>query len=370
MINKSLKLYEKLSLTNVSFNNNFIKNAKKILNSGIYINGPFSENLEKRFSKFIGVNYAINVSNGLDGLILGLNAFKLIRKKKNLNEVIVPANTYIASILSIIHAGLKPILVEPNIDDYNIDLELAKKKISKNTLAIMPVHLYGRPVDFRKLNYFRRKKIFIIEDASQAHGAHINGKKVGSIGDLGVFSCYPGKNLGSIGDAGIITTNSKKLFMITKTLKNYGSKKKYFNDYIGFNNRMDEIQAAFLIEKLKKLRKINSNKIKIAKTYDKYLNSKFIKPKIDNFHNVFHIYPIRVNKRNKFIKYLKKQKIPFNIHYPIAPHKQKALRKIFGKKILPITEEIHKTTISLPIAPYIPKKKIKEYCIKINKYND
>lgn len=370
MISKNLKFYENLSLTNVSFNNNFLKNLKKILKTGTYINGPFGEKLEKEFSKFIGVNYSINVSNGLDGLILGLNALKLIRKKKHLNEVIVPANTYIASILSIIHAGLKPILVEPNIDDFNINLDLAKKKISKNTLAIMPVHLYGRPVDNRKLNYFKRKKIFIIEDASQAHGAHINGKMVGSFGDLAVFSCYPGKNLGAIGDAGIITTNSKKLSNIIKSLKNYGSDKKYYNDYVGFNNRMDEIQAAFLLEKLKNLDEINKKKILIANTYEKFLSHKFKKPKIDNYYNVFHIYPIRVKKRAKLVTYLKKHKIPFNFHYPLPPHKQKALREYFYKKIFPITEEIHKTIISLPIAPYFSIKKIKEFCLKINEYND
>ena len=287
-----------------------------------------------------------------------------------MNEVIVPANTYIASILSIIHAGLKPILVEPKISDYNIDIDLAKKKITKNTLAIMPVHLYGRPVDYKKLNFFKKKKIYVIEDASQAHGASINGKKVGSFGDIGVFSCYPGKNLGAIGDAGLITTNSKKISNILNSLKNYGSIKKYHNNYIGFNNRMDEIQAAFLLEKLKDLNSINKKKILIAKIYDKYLSSKFIKPKIDNFNNVFHIYPIRVKKRNKFIKYLNKINIPFNIHYPIPPHKQKALSSFFKNKKFPITEEIHKTTISLPIATYYSKKQIEKFCIKINKFYD
>lgn len=370
MVSKRLKYYENLSLTNISFNNNFLKNIKKILKTGTYINGPFGKKLEKEFSKFIGVGYSINVSNGLDGLILGLSALKLIRKKKTLNEVIVPANTYIASILSILHAGLKPILVEPNIDDFNINLELAKKKISKKTLAIMPVHLYGRPVNYEKLDFFKKKKIFVIEDASQAHGAHINGKMVGSFGDLGIFSCYPGKNLGAIGDAGIITTNSKKLSNIINSLKNYGSSKKYYNDYVGFNNRMDEVQAAFLIEKLKNLDDINKKKNMIANTYEKFLGNKFIKPKINNFYNVFHIYPIRVKKRFKFVKFLKKNKIPFNFHYPVPPHKQKALRKYFIKKKLPITEEIHRTIISLPIAPYFSKKKIREFCLKINKYND
>ena len=368
MLNKNFKSYEKLSVTNHSYNKVFLKNLKKILKTGRYINGEFGEKLEKEFSKFIGVKYSIGVSNGLDGLVISLNALKKVRKKKIQNEVIVPANTYIASIISIIHSGLKPILVEPNIKDYNIDLEIAKKKITKNTLAIMPVHLYGRPVDYKKLRYFKKKKIFVIEDASQAHGAHINGKMVGSFGDLAVFSCYPGKNLGSIGDAGIITTNSKKLADITRILKNYGSKKKYYNEYLGFINRMDEVHSAFLIEKLKGLQNINKKKIKIANIYDKLLDDKVIKPPIDKNYNVFHIYPIRVKNRKKFIRFLEKQKVPFNIHYPVAPHKQKALKKLMKNKKFPITEKIHRTIISLPIASYFSQKKIKEFCLKINKF--
>ena len=370
MINKNLKFYEKLSVTNLAFNKVFLRNLKKVLKTGMYINGEFGKKLERDFSKFVGVKFSIGVSNGLDGLVVGLNALKKVRKKKNLNEVLVPANTYIASIISIIHAGLKPVLVEPNINDYNINLEIAKKKITKNTLAIMPVHLYGRPVDYKKLRYFKKKKIFVIEDASQAHGANINGKMVGSFGDLAVFSCYPGKNLGSIGDAGIITTNSRKLDNILRTLKNYGSKKKYYNEYVGFNNRMDEIQAAFLIEKLKSLKNINKKKILIANTYDKLLDDRFIKPPIDKNYNVFHIYPIRVKNRKKFIKFLEKQKVPFNIHYPVAPHKQKALKNLIKNKKFPITEKIHETIVSLPIASYFSQKKIKEFCLKINKFND
>ena len=213
MTKSKFKLYENLSITNESINNHFLNNLKKILKSGSYINGHFVKKFEYNFSKFIGVKHSIGVSNGLDGLTLALNALKKIRRQNNLNEVLVPANTYIASILSILNSNLKPILIEPNLDDYNINLDLAKKYITKNTLAIMPVHLYGRPVGYKKLKYFKDKKIFIIEDSSQAHGASVDGKKVGSFGDVGVFSCYPGKNLGALGDAGIITTNSKKIYV-------------------------------------------------------------------------------------------------------------------------------------------------------------
>lgn len=361
--------YENLSITNQSIYNNFKKNLEKILTKGIYINGEYTKKFEKSFSKFIGVKYSTGVSNGLDGLILALNALKKIRKYHYLDEVIVPANTYIASISSIIHAGLKPVLVEPNIDDYLINIDLAKKNITKKTLAIMPVHLYGRPVDYKKLKFFKKKNIFIIEDASQAHGAKINKKMVGTFGDVAVFSCYPGKNLGAIGDAGVVATNKKKIYDIINSLKNYGSTIKYFNDYIGFNNRLDEIQAAFLIEKLKILKDINKRRIQNAILYHKFLDKKFIKPKIDKFYNVFHIYPIRVSKRKKFIKYLKKNSVPFNIHYPIPPNKQKALKNFFKNKKFPITEEIHKTIISLPIAGYYSKKEIKSYITIINNFN-
>ncbi len=370
MIKNKFKLYENLSITNKNINNHFLKNLKKILKSGSYINGYYVKKFEDNFSKFIGVRYSIGVSNGLDGLTLALNAIKKIRKKNNLNEVLVPANTYIASILSIINSNLKPILIEPNFEDYNINLDLAKKYVTKNTLAIMPVHLYGRPVEYKKLKYFKNKKIFIIEDSSQAHGASVDGKKVGSFGDVGVFSCYPGKNLGALGDAGVITTNSKKIYNLICSLRNYGSKKKYFNEHIGFNNRLDEIQAAFLIEKLKKLNSINSKRIKLAKIYNKFLNSKFLKPKLDSNKNVFHIYPIRVNNRLKFIKYLNKNSIPYNIHYPIPPHKQIALRNIFKNKKFPITEKIHKNIISLPIASYYSEKQIMKFISIMNKFYD
>jgi dTDP-4-amino-4,6-dideoxygalactose transaminase len=360
--------YENLLYANKHLEKEYYKSFKVLINSGYYILGKNVRKFEEKFCKINKSKYAIGVSNGLDGLILSLEALKII--KKNKNEVIVPANTYFASILSIVRAGLKPILVEPEIDSYNIDPQKIVSKINKNTLAIMVVHLYGLPCDMNPIiNIAKKNKVDILEDCSQSHGSKYNNIYTGNFGIASSFSCFPTKNLGALGDAGIVTVRNNKVNQIIRDLRNYGSNKKYLFKYFGFNNRLDETQALFLINKLKKLNSINSHKRKLANIYNNELNTNFIKPATyNNRLNVFHIYPIRIDKRNKLKKYLIENGIKTEIHYPVPPHKQKAMVGKFGNQNFPITEDIHKTILSLPISYFHSEKNIINICKVLNKF--
>ncbi len=285
--------------------------------------------------------------------------------------MIVPANTFIATILAILQNGLKPVLVEPDIRTYNIDPNKIAEKITNKTKAIIVVHLYGKCCDMDPiLDLCKKHNLKLIEDSAQAHGARYKNKLAGSFGDFGAFSFYPTKNLGALGDGGAITTNDDTLADKIKTLRNYGSKVKYHNDIIGYNSRLDEVQAGFLSVKLKHLEKINEHKRSLAKIYFENLNEKFIKPVNDpNFLDVFHIFNIRHARRDELKEYLLKHNIKTEIHYPVAPNKQKCLASEIGDQSYPISQEIHDTTLSLPLSFFHTEKDILQVVEVINSIN-
>jgi len=341
--------YENLGKLNAPFIEKYKEKFSTILDKGWFILGEELSQFEKEFAEYCGAKYCVGLANGLDALTLSLIACNFPKH----SEILVPSNTYIATILAIINANCIPILVEPNIRTYNIDENLIEGKINSNTKAIMPVHLYGRLCNMIFIMEIARKyNLKIIEDAAQAHGAALNGKKSGSWGDITAFSFYPTKNLGSLGDAGAITTDNIEYADKIRTLRNYGSKKKYYNELIGVNSRLDEIQAGFLRIKLEYLDKINTHKNKLASIYNEELpDSKFIKPLTDkNYFHAYHIYNIRHAERDKLKTYLEGKGIKTDIHYPVPPNKQKAMNGIFSEQKASIAEEIHNTTLSLPIS--------------------
>jgi len=356
--------YENLRKVNEKLFDKYRIAFDEFMRSGWYILGNKVSEFESSFAEYCGVKYCVGLASGLDALILALDALNL---PKN-SEVIVPSNTYIATILAIVRNGLKPVLVEPDINTYNIDTSKIAASISKNTSAIMLVHLYGQSCDMGTICKIAEKhNLRIIEDAAQAHGAEFNGQKVGSFG-IGCFSFYPTKNLGAMGDAGCLTTNDEEIYNKVKSLRNYGSSIKYYNQMIGYNSRLDELQAAILSIKLEYLDGINLHKQKLASIYNDKLNSNIIKPvfKNDNSH-VYHIYNIRHNKRDELKEYLLKKGIKTEIHYPVSPNKQDAMKGILDDRF-PISEKIHDTTLSLPISYYHSEKDILEVVKQINKF--
>ena len=347
------------------------KKASQIIGSGQYILGKEVEDFEKNFSKFCGTKYCIGVGSGLDALFLTFKSWMELGFLSHGDEVIVPSNTYIASILSISHAGLKPILVEPDIETYNISPKNIEKALTKKTKAILVVHLYGRAVNFDPiLKIAKENNLKILEDSAQAHGAKSGNKFVGNLGDAAAFSFYPGKNLGALGDAGAITTNKKNLRDVVLSLRNYGSKIKYKNLYKGYNSRLDPIQAAFLNVKLKHLKRENNIRKKIANFYCENIKNEYIslpeKPKYSSNH-VWHLFVIRVKNRGKFLKHLANNGIETIQHYPIAPHHQKAYSEM-KKKQFKISEKIHKEVTSLPIGPHLTLNEIEKVTRVCNDY--
>lgn len=338
--------YESLGRLNKSFEEEYLQCFKELLASGWYILGKQVTTFEDAFAQYCGTKHCIGVASGLDALMLALRSFDFPAG----SEVLVPSNTYIATILSILQCGLKPVLVEPDIRTYNIDPHKIEEKITKKTKAIMVVHLYGKACNMDPIMQIANKyELPVIEDCAQAHGAMYKGQKVGAFG-IGAFSFYPTKNLGALGDAGAITTNDPEKNDLFRTLRNYGSKIKYQNDYIGYNSRLDEIQAALLSVKLKYLDRINLHKRSLAAIYLKELKDDFIKPNVSpEYFDVYHIFNIRHPKRDELKEYLLKNGIKTDIHYPVPPHKQKAMDGII-KGEYPLSEEIHQTTLSLPIS--------------------
>lgn len=314
-----------------------------------YILGEEGRLFEEEYSKYCGTEYCVGCGNGLDALTLILRAYDIGEG----DEVIVPSNTFIATVLAVSRVGAKPILVEPQLDTYTIDVDHIEEKISKNTKAIIAVHLYGQPADMDEINGIGHKyNLKVIEDAAQAHGAMYKGRRVGNLGDAAAFSFYPGKNLGSMGDAGCITTNDKALAEKVKALSNYGSDYKYHHIYQGYNSRLDELQAAFLREKLPFLDKMNDDRRKTANRYlSEIKNNKIVLPRINQYTcPVWHIFAVRTQERERLVEFLKKRGIETGIHYPVAIHKQGAYKKtMLAKERLPICEEISKTELSLPM---------------------
>jgi len=358
--------YENLSLLNKEFEIEFTEKFQSFLKSGWYINGNEVKQFEHDFANYCGAKYAVGVANGLDGLELALSVFNFPAK----SEIIVPSNTYIATILAIINSGHIPILVEPEIDSYNIDPDLIEQKITPKTKAIMVVHLYGRVAPMDKIvDLANKHNLEIIEDCAQAHGAMFKGKQAGTFGKIGVFSFYPTKNLGALGDGGAIITSDENIFKKLHALRNYGSEKKYYNQYVGRNSRLDELQAAFLNVKLKYLDKINAHKIGLAKLYHQNLNNNFIKPLInDDYFHIYHIYNIRTTQRNELKTFLFENGINTEIHYPVSPAKQEGYLKYFENQSFPISEEIHATTLSLPISYANSIADVETVILKINEF--
>lgn len=358
--------YENLYLSNREFIEELQLSFSETLKSGWFILGNRVKEFETSFADYCGSKYCLGLASGLDALFLALKACNFEKG----DEVIVPSNTYIATILAILNADLKPVLVEPDIRTYNIDPKKIEEKISSRTKAIMPVHLYGKLCDMESICAIAKKNnLVVIEDCAQAHGANYKGKKAGSFGEIGAFSFYPTKNLGALGDAGAVTTNDENYFTTLKRLRNYGSDVKYYNEIIGYNSRLDEVQAAFLSVKLKKLDQITEHKRKLAAIYQNNLKEDFIKPYQDkNYYDVFHIYAVRHEQRDALKKYLLDNGIKTDVHYPVAPHKQNAMQNIFKGESYPLSEEIHSTVLSLPISYFHTENDVAKVVEVMNKF--
>lgn len=340
--------------------------CSRVIDSGWYIMGNELSAFEQEFAEFCGSKHAIGVANGLDALILVLRAWKELGQLKDGDEVIVPANTYIASILAITENNLVPVLVEPNLVSYNICPKNTEAAITKKTRAILPVHLYGQVADMSAIMEIAgRYNLLVLEDSAQAHGASLEGKKVGNWGHASGFSFYPGKNLGALGDAGVVTTNDDELASTLRALGNYGSHKKYHNDIQGVNSRLDEIQAAMLRIKLRHLDSETSHRRVIANQYKNQITNPLIKLPVWNNdkEHAFHLFVIRLDNREKLQKYLADNGVQTLIHYPIPPHKQGAYKALNNFK-LSVTEKIHKQVMSLPIGPTITVEQV-NHVVKI-----
>ena len=344
--------------------------CQRVIDSGWYIQGKELESFEEQFAQYCGTKYCIGVANGLDALTLTLRAWKELDMLSEGDEVIVPANTYIASILSITENDLVPVLVEPDLDTYNLSIEGIKKATTDKTKAILPVHLYGQISPMNEImSYAYSHNFLVLEDCAQSHGASIDNKKCGNWGHAGAFSFYPGKNLGALGDAGAITTNDETLARTLKALRNYGSHKKYENLYKGVNSRLDEIQAAMLSVKLKYLDADTQQRKSVAKAFLESIHNPLIKLPTDTEQegHVWHLFTIEVEDRNRLVTYLTEKGIQTLVHYPIPPHMQEAYEGMFNSKY-PITESIHKKILSLPMSPIMTKSDVDKIISALNDY--
>jgi len=344
--------------------------VSRVIDSGWYLQGQENEKFEANYSTYIGTKYAVGCANGLDALIWIFRAYIEMGVMKVGDEVIVPANTYIASILAISENGLKPVLVEPDLNTYQIDDKRIGEAITSKTRAILIVHLYGQCAYTEKIGDLCKKyNLKLIEDNAQAHGCLYNGKKTGSLGDAAGHSFYPGKNLGAFGDAGAVTTNDQELAKVIRAIANYGSTKKYVFKYIGRNSRLDEIQAAVLNVKLKYLDEDVAIRKEVAKYYiDNVRNPKIIVPIVNDWDShAFHIFPIRCEQRDELQKYLAANGVQTIIHYPIPPHKQECYKE-WNHLSLPITEQIHAEELSLPMSSVMNLCDIKNVVKILNVY--
>jgi dTDP-4-amino-4,6-dideoxygalactose transaminase len=333
---------------------------QRVYDSNWYIQGKELEAFEQEYAKLNQIQHSVGVSNGLDALVLSLRAMNIGVG----DEVIVPSNTYIATALAVSHVGATPVFVEPRMETYNIDPDKIPAAITKKTKAIMPVHLYGQACEMDEIMKIASDyNLYVVEDNAQAHLSSFNGKLTGSFGDINGTSFYPGKNLGALGDAGAITTDNEELASRVKKLRNYGSSLKYYNDEIGFNNRLDELQAAFLRVKLNYLEEWTNQRKEIASWYNTNLiNKSWILPEVhNNADHVYHLYVIRTHERLKIQTELNTNGIQTMIHYPVPPHLQKAYTQFGYKKgDFPIAEEIANTCLSLPIWPGLLTKDLEE----------
>jgi dTDP-4-amino-4,6-dideoxygalactose transaminase len=337
---------------NAQYRAELIEACTNVIDSGWYVQGNEHKEFEKEFAEYCGAKYAIGVANGLDALILILRAYKELGVMKDGDEVIVPSNTYIASILAISENSLVPVLVEPDINTYLLDPSKIEERITTKTKAIMPVHLYGQSCEMDTINAIAKEhSLKVIEDSAQAHGAYYKDKRAGNLGDASGFSFYPGKNLGALGDGGAVTTNDEELANAIRAIGNYGSHKKYENLYKGVNSRLDEMQAAMLRVKLRYLDEEVNKRREIAKYYLENIKNENIvlaTLRVEDNH-VWHLFVIRTKNRDALQKYLLDNGIQTLIHYPLAPHKQVAYKE-WNNETYPISEQIHDQVLSLPIS--------------------
>lgn len=366
-----------LKLINDSYREEIIQSISDVVVSGRYINGQQVSAFEKEFSEFCGTQYCVGLANGLDALIVSLRAWKEMGKISDGDEMIVPANTYIASILAITENNLVPILIEPNDESFNIDPNKIESAITKKTKVILAVHLYGQLAEVEKIREIAiNNNLLILEDSAQSHGAERSGIRSGAWGNASAFSFYPGKNLGAMGDAGAITTNDSEFALAIRAISNYGSHKKYHNIYQGINSRLDEIQACILRIKLRHLNQEILWRRKIANIYLRKINNSLIRLPLQKEINVenllshvWHLFVIRLNSRDLFQNYLIDKGIETVIHYPIPPHKQSAYRNYdFHNKDFLITENMCQQVLSLPISSAISEEQAIYIADVINNY--
>jgi dTDP-4-amino-4,6-dideoxygalactose transaminase len=377
-------LFLDLKKINEPYETAFQEKMKAVLDNGWYILGNEVKEFESSFAKYCGAKYCIGTGNGFDALVLIFKAYIQLGKLQKGDEVIVPANTYIASILAILQADLIPVLVEPKLETYNINPDLILEKITSKTKAILVVHLYGQLAEMEEINQIAfANDLLVVEDAAQAHGAILEVESQKSKGEsldtqniipkTQAYSFYPGKNLGALGDAGAVITNDSELAKVIQSLRNYGSEAKYYNDYIGVNSRLDELQAAFLNVKLPFLDADNEKRKTIAKRYLSEINNdKIILPTVSfqetkQSNHVFHLFVIRTQNRIDLQDYLHQNGIQTVIHYPIPPHNQKALSD-WNHLSFPITQKIHDEVLSLPISPVLTMDEVGFIVSILNKY--
>lgn len=355
---------------NLPYQAAFQEKMQQVLDKGWFVLGDEVKTFESHFARYCGTQHCIGVGNGLDAMVLIFKAYILLGKLQKGDEVIVPANTYIASILAIVQADLVPVLVEPKLETYNLNPDVIAKEITSKTKAILAVHLYGQLADMDNINSLAKQhNLLVIEDSAQAHGAFSGQGKAGNLSDAAAFSFYPGKNLGALGDAGAITTNDANLAKVLFALRNYGSEQKYYNEFIGVNSRLDELQAAFLTIKLPHLDQENEVRKNIVKRYLAEINNhKITLPFWDHSGNhVFHLFVIRTENRQALQEYLKQNNIETLIHYPVPPHQQKALVP-WHSLSFPITEKIHQEVISLPLSPVMTEEEVTYVITILNQY--
>jgi dTDP-4-amino-4,6-dideoxygalactose transaminase len=356
---------------NARFETQFKEQFDAFLASGYYILGNQVNLFESQFAAYCGTKHCIGVGNGLDALRLILEGYKVLGQLKTGDQVIVASNTYIATIIAIKQAGLKPVLVDCESSHFNFNISALKKALTEKTKAIMPVHLYGELAPMQKIKtLLKNSAILIIEDAAQAHGAtNVRGKRAGNLGHAAGFSFYPTKNLGALGDGGAITTNDDALAATIKKLRNYGTSSKYVNELLGFNSRLDEIQASFLHVKLAHLDADNDVRRSIAKRYCVEIKNPIIKlpPYTTGDYHVFHLFVVQVTNRVDFQEYLTTHKIGTLLHYPIAPHLQEALPEL-KSLALPQAEKLHTEVLSLPMSPVMTSEEVTKVIEVINNY--
>ena len=360
-----------LKSVNAQYREELINACIRVIDSGWYVAGQELHQFESEYANYCGVRHCVGVANGLDALILVLRAWVELRRLKPGDEVIVPANTYIASILAISAAGLTPVLVEPNTATYNICPDNIRKAITKKTRVILPVHLYGQLADMPMIMKIAREHgLLVLEDAAQAHGASLDGKKAGNWGDAAGFSFYPGKNLGALGDAGAVTTNDDLLAETVRALGNYGSYKKYENIYQGVNSRLDDMQAAMLRVKLNKLDINTQHRRSLASAYLQNIKNNAIQlPNAPNSEqHVWHLFVVRSRQRDILQQHLAKHGIQTLIHYPIPAHQQQAYREWNAQSYL-LTEALHQEVLSLPMGPTLTEEQALLVTDAVNEFN-